>query len=150
MTHVPYSYVHPHSRRYVFISIGKKRIEKVVDFIPLKGRNYMNLGFGDLLSDGSLDDKANSNNGDLIKVMATVVDIVKHFTAQHPKIIIFFAGSTLERTRLYTRILKSYYPVFSGEFAIFGIIGNENEGKTIPFDPLSDIEYLAFLIRRIN
>jgi hypothetical protein len=33
MTHVPYSYKRPHSERYIFTSVGKKRIEKVVDCI---------------------------------------------------------------------------------------------------------------------
>jgi hypothetical protein len=49
MTYVPYSYKHPSSRRYVFISVGKKRIEKVVDFVPLKAKNIMNPGILKLL-----------------------------------------------------------------------------------------------------
>src|SRR5882672_2497428 len=113
MTLIPYAYERPHSRRYVFISDGKKRIKKVVDFIPLKAKNFMNLGFGDLLSDGSVDDKANSNNGDILKVLSTVVDILKHFTARNPGIVIFFAGTTEERTKLYARILKTYYGSFN-------------------------------------
>jgi hypothetical protein len=68
MTHIPYSYKQVRSRRYVFISDGNRRVEKVVDFIPLGVRNIMNLGFGDLLPDGTIDDKANSNNGDITKV----------------------------------------------------------------------------------
>ena len=115
MAHIPYPYKRLQSRRYVFISIGKKRIEKVVDFVPLKTPNLMNLGFGDLLPDGSIDDKVNSNNGDILKVLATVVNILKHFTTRHPEIVIFFAGSTHDRTKLYARILKTYYTVFSQE-----------------------------------
>src|SRR3984957_2950886 len=65
MTYVPYSYKHPSARRYVFISVGKKRIEKVVDFVPLKAKNIMNLGFGDLMADGSINYKANSTYYDL-------------------------------------------------------------------------------------
>jgi len=85
MTQVPYPYTQLRSRRYLFISLGKKSIEKVVDFIPLGFDNYVNLGFGDLLPDGSIDDMANSNNGDIVKVLATVVDILRHFTARYPK-----------------------------------------------------------------
>jgi len=150
MTHVPYSYAHPHSRRYTFTSLGKKKIEKVVDFVPLKAKNVMNFGFGDLLPDGSIDDKANSNNGDILKVMATVVEILKNFTASNPQIVIYFAGSTDERTILYARILKNYYAIFSREFVIFGITGTEKDNKAIPFDPHANLEYLAFLIKRIN
>lgn len=78
--------------------------------------NY--FGFGDLLPDGSINDKANSNNGDILKVMATVVDILKHFTARYPGKVIYFVGSTDERTRLYGRILRTYYYSFSQEFAL--------------------------------
>jgi hypothetical protein len=70
------------------------------------------MGFGDLLPDGTVDDKANSNNGDIAKVMVTVIEILKHFTSQHPSMEIYFEGSTAERTKLYGRILKAYYPIF--------------------------------------
>ncbi len=122
----------------------------MVDFVPLKTPNLMNLGFGDLLPDGSIDDMANSNNGDILKVLATVVNILKHFTTRHPEIVIFFAGSTHDRTKLYARILKTYYTVFSQEFNIYGIVGTEKENQTISFDPKVNMEYLAFLIKRIN
>jgi len=87
MTQVAYPYKRLQSRRYLFISDGKKRIAKVVDFIPLGIGNIVNIGFGDLLPDGSMDDKVNSNNGDIIKVLATVVDILRHFTTQNPRVI---------------------------------------------------------------
>jgi hypothetical protein len=35
--------------------------------------NLYNLGFGDLLPDGKIDDKVTSNNGDIIKVLSTVI-----------------------------------------------------------------------------
>ncbi|MDO6432918.1 hypothetical protein Q4E93_20080 [Flavitalea sp. BT771] len=150
MTHIPYSYKRPRSERYVFTSIGKRRIEKVIDFVPVGVKNIMNLGFGDLLPDGSVDDTANSNNGDIVKVLATVIAILKDFTTEYPQVEVFFAGSTIERTKLYTRILRTYYSVFSKEFTISGITGSENDNKRIAFHPKADIEYLAFLIKRIN
>jgi hypothetical protein len=150
MTHIPYSYKRPHSERYIFTSIGKKRIEKVVDFVPIGIKNVMNLGFGDLRPDGSVDDKANSNNGNIAKVLATVIDILKNFTTEYPQAEIFFTGSTVDRTKLYTRILRTYYTAFSKDFVISAIIGSENKNKRIPFDPKEDVEYLGFLIKRIN
>jgi hypothetical protein len=150
MTHIPYSYKRSHSERYIFTSLGKKRIEKVVDFVPIGIKNVMNLGFGDLLPDGSVDDTANSNNGDLVKVLATVIGILRDYTAEYPQVEIFFAGSTTERTKLYTRILKTYYPAFSKEFAISAIAGSENKNKRVHFDPTANVDYLAFLIKRIN
>jgi hypothetical protein len=150
MTHVPYTYKRAHSERYIFTSVGKKKIEKIVDFAPIGINNIMNLGFGDLLPDGSVDDSANSNNGDLIKVLATVIGILKDYTAEYPQVEVFFAGSTIERTKLYTRILKTYYATFSKEFIISAISGSENANKRIPFDPIANIEYLGFLIKRFN
>jgi hypothetical protein len=150
MAHIPYPHKRPAARRYVFISLGKKTIEKVVDFVPLKAKNIMNLGFGDLMAEGSINYKANSNNGDILKVLATVVDILRHFTSCNPEIAIFFTGSTIERTRLYARILKTYYALFSKDFIVYGITGTDDDNNVIEFDPNSNIEYLAFLIKRIN
>jgi hypothetical protein len=146
----PYPYSRPSSRRYVFTSIGKGEIKKVVDFVSLKAKNFINLGFGDLQPDGSVDDKANSNNGDILKVFATIVNILKDFTSRHPEAVIFFAGSTADRTRLYGRILKTYYADFTEEFVVYAVTGTENDNYTIPFDPGDDFEFLAFLIKRIN
>ena len=148
MSHIPYSYEQIHPTRYRFFSNGRNKIEKIVDFVPLLQRNIVNLGFGDLLPDGSIDDKITSNNGDIRKVLSTVVHILKHFTASHPNTIVFFAGSTDERTKLYTRILKMYYPSFSSEFTIYGIVGTENDNQTVAFDPEAPTPYLAFLIKR--
>lgn len=150
MTHIPYPYKRLQSRRYIFISIGKKRIAKVVDFVPLGIGNIVNLGFGDLLPDGSMDDKVNSNNGDILKVLATVVDILRHFTMQHPLTEVYFQGSTKERTKLYSRILKTYYSIFSKEFAIAGVSGIKNDVNIVPYNPKIDQEYLGFLIKRIS
>lgn len=150
MTNIPYSYRRLHAQRYVFTSTGKKNIEKVVDFIPLGIRNILNLGFGDLLPDGSIDDKINSNNGDIVTVLATVIGILKDFTAEFPQSEIYFMGSTVERTRLYARILKTYYASFSKEFTITAIIYSDNDNQQVPFDPQSKMEYWGFLIKRIN
>src|SRR5258708_3102343 len=148
MTQVPYPYKRLRSTRYLFISLGKKRIEKAVDFIPLGFGNIVNLGFGDLLPDGCIDDRANSNNGDIARVLATVVDILRHFTAHYPKAEIYFRGSTDERTRLYHRIVKAYYAHFSKEFAIGGVLYIEGENHVYPYDPSGKMEYYAFLIKR--
>jgi hypothetical protein len=151
MAHKPYQYKHLNPKRYIFISEGKKRITKVVEFIPLGIGNLTNLGFGDLLPDDSIDDKANSNNGDLVKVLATVIDILRHFTMQHPDAEIYFEGSTEERTVLYSRILKNYYSVYSKEFAIAGVISDTKDAvNIIPYEPSSDRKFLAFLIKRIS
>ncbi|SRR6266498_179000 len=149
MEQLPYLYKRNSTTRYTFISTGRRQIKKVVDFTPLSKENIFNMGFGDLQSDGTIDDKANSNNGDIIKVLSTVIHILKDFTSQFPDIQVFFSGSTIERTRLYGRILKTYYASFRKEFVITGIILLKNTYTQIPFDPKAKQEYLGFLIRRI-
>ncbi len=84
MMQVSYPYKRLQSWRYGFVSDGKRKIQKIVDFIPIDKGNIVSLGFEDLLTDGSIDDKANSNNGDILRVLVTVVDILKDFTSSYP------------------------------------------------------------------
>lgn len=150
MKHNTYSYLRSTPTRYFFISIGKRRIVKVVDFIPTARKNIVNMGFGDLQPDGSINDSISSNNGDLIKVLSTVIDIFRDFTIKNPDIEIFFIGSTAERTRLYGRILKTHYEEFRKNYIISIIAKSRNGFERIDFDPNVSIEYLGFLIKRIN
>ena len=57
MTQIPYTYKHLHSKRYFFVSEGKEKIAKVVEFAPFGIEGIMNLCFGDLLPDNSIDDR---------------------------------------------------------------------------------------------
>ncbi|WP_300596299.1 hypothetical protein [Niabella sp.] len=131
------------------MSTGRSCIEKVVEFSPTAMPDIYNLGFGDLCPDGTMDDAVNSNNGDIIKVLATVIRIIRAFTQLRPHIKIMFAGSTPERQRLYQRILKMYHAEFVKEFIITGLIEDENLYKELFFNPQKDIFYLAFFIKRI-
>ncbi len=108
MNQHPYAFKRHHVTRYTFTSVGKKRIKKIVDFTMFGLKDTYNLAFGDLLPDGSIDDKANSNNGDIVKVLSTVVAILKEFTSTRPEANIVFTGSTDLRMKLYTRILRTY------------------------------------------
>ncbi|HWK02443.1 MAG TPA: hypothetical protein VNS58_02350 [Puia sp.] len=150
MTQIPYSYTLESSHRYTFVSTGKINIIKAVDFSPVGIDNLYNLGFGDLLPDGSLDVDVKSNNGDILKVLTTVVQITRDFTAQFPGIELFFIGSTAERTKLYARILKMYYNEFRKEFIIRGLIVSGESYIEVPFDPQTAFEYFAFLIKKIE
>ena len=150
MTQIPYSYTLEDSQRYTFVSTGRTSIIKVVDFSPTGIDNVYNLGFGDLLPDGSFDANVKSNNGDILKVLSTVVQITRDFTAQLPGIEIFFIGSTAERTKLYARILKMYYSEFCKEFKIRGLIASNDSYKEVPFEPQTAFEYFAFLIKKIE
>ncbi|MBX3253285.1 MAG: hypothetical protein KF862_04005 [Chitinophagaceae bacterium] len=149
MSSPPYPYRRLQSTRYVFLSVGKSSIQKVVEFSPTPVKDVYNMGFGDVLPDGNISDRANSNNGDIVKVMATVIQILKEFTASHKHIKIYFTGSTPERIVLYRRILKTYYKIFSKEFIISALVERENKYQEVLFDMDSQEEYHAFFIKRI-
>jgi hypothetical protein len=149
MYQTAYKYDIPVVNRYVFISVGKKRIEKVVEFTSIGLKDTFNLGFGDLLPDGTVDDLANSNNGDIVKVLVTVIGIVRDFTSKNPHAHIIFTGSTKERTDLYSRILRSYYSSFVEEFTISGFAKVGDKYKEIPFDPTIDLDFPFYLIKKI-
>jgi hypothetical protein len=148
MSTPPYIFKREESTRYRFFSTGRKSVEKIVLFTPLSQANIYNLGFGDLLSNGEIDDRAKSNNGDIIKVLSTVIYIIKDFTATRPVAKIAFKGSTKERTVLYQRILKTYWESFSKEFLITALEGPKNKPTETIFDPGYKGAYLAFFIKR--
>jgi hypothetical protein len=145
-----YQYSRIEGTRYTFTSVGKRRIVKQVIFTPTGIRNIINMGFGDLMPDGTIDDKVNSNNGDIVRVLATTVEILSDFISIYPNTRIFFAGSTKERTRLYARILKTYYPNFSKQFIISVLVEKGDAYSLLPFEAKADLEYSGFLIERIH
>lgn len=148
MNKTPYSYSRQFSTRYRFISTGVRPIEKVVEFTPLNIKNIYNLGFGDQLPGKLVDDKANSNNGDIIRVLTTIVHIIKDFTSENPEAKIVFTGSTPKRTRLYQRILKTYYDFYRKDFTITALSQAKDGSAEELFDPNSTKSYLAFFIKR--
>ena len=122
----------------------------MVEFTPTSTKNVFNLGFGDLLPTGKMDDKANSNNGDISKVFATVIDILQDFTKMNPSFIIRFEGSTFERTMLYNRIIRTYYQSFSKTYFVFGAIETETGRESVPVDPTISLVYSVFFVKRIK
>lgn len=148
MKNETYPYYNTQASKYTFTSTGKKPIAKQVVFTYTGIRNIVNLGFGDLLPDGSIDDRANSNNGDIVKVLATIVRILIDFTEKFPEREIFFAGSTQERTRLYTRILETYHSDFNKEFNINGLLKKGNGYLEVEFSPGSGHKFLGFIVKR--
>lgn len=136
--------------RYTFVSEGRRSITKIVEFAKLDfAENLYNLAFGDLLPDGIIDDQARSNNGDIIRIMATLVRIITDFTDEYSHAQIFFTGSTEERQSLYQRILRAHYANFSEHFVITGLIEVGDSFLQVPFDLNDSRQYLYFLIKKI-
>lgn len=149
MGHPSYPYNRNLETRYSFTSKGKRDIKKVVEFTPTSIENVYNMGFGDLLQNGSVDDVSNSNNGDIIKVLSTVIHILKEFVSIYPHLKIVFTGSTKERITLYQRILKANFYEFSKDFIISGLVKTNDGYKEIDFEPSNEINYLAFFVKKI-
>ena len=97
---------------FEFVSVGKYGvIRKRVKFAPTALPNVYNLAFGDINEFDEINDLSKSNNGDRNRVLATIVKIVDLYTSKYPERLIYFRGSTVERTRLYRmavgRIVKA-------------------------------------------
>ncbi len=133
---------------YRFTSRGKITIIKIVGFTSTSNENIFNLWFGDLLPDNTIDDMAISNNGDMIKVLATVIQIAREFMFEHSNIEVIFKGNTDQRTALYQRILERNYSELISEFVISALIMDEGVYQQILFDTTRNAKYLAFFVTR--
>lgn len=105
---------------YLFFSVGKKGIfPKVIVYEPI-AENIYNLAFGDLdILSGAVDDKSISNNGDLSKILATVIHSIVLFLDKNPYAQVNFKGSTLTGTKLYQRIIVKYGDTFMKKLSYF-------------------------------
>ena len=92
---------------FLFFSEGKNgNTPKVIAYQYISDLVY-NLAFGDLnIKTGELDDLSISNNGDIIKIMATVIKTLSVFFKKHPKVNVVFKGSDDLRIKLYQRIIR--------------------------------------------
>ena len=135
--------------RYEFISIGPKgEITKRIEFTPLRKRGYYNVAFGDVMKDGKVNDTVFSNNQDIVKVIATVIDTMKDFLKENPDIKLVFTGSTDDRTDFYKRILSRHYQTLSLQYKITALAKDEKGNHTeIEFDPDGENIYLAFFVK---
>ncbi|MDQ3192087.1 MAG: hypothetical protein M3Q58_10875 [Bacteroidota bacterium] len=129
---------------YQFVSVGPKgNIKKVVEFSKTTVENVYNLAFGDYdENSGKIDDKTITNNGDSLKVLATVASTVYSFTTKYPDGWVFATGSTTVRTRLYRMGLTNNLAEISVDFNVYGLKADIWEEFLIGED------YEAFMITR--
>jgi hypothetical protein len=130
---------------FEFYSEGPKGIiKKVVEYQRTSNKNIYNLAFGDYDEKvKGINDLSITNNGDSLKVLATVASTVYAFTDRHPKSWIIATGSTSVRTRLYRMGITSNLDEISADFAIFGFTKDE---RWVDFVVGEDYE--AFLITK--
>jgi hypothetical protein len=127
---------------YYFTSAGRNgEIAKIIQYSYVS-HGVFNLGFGIHNRDGTMDDIAISNNGDMEKVLATVGATVYHFTEKYPGTLVMAQGSTASRTRLYRRMITLNYDEISEEFSIYGLKNDVWE------EFVKNRDYQAFLVKR--
>jgi hypothetical protein len=125
-----YSYISDEScLLFEFNSISDlKIIRKIIAYSPFPDNpNLFNLALGDLLANGEVSDMSVSNNSDMEKVIATVIQTMFHFFKKHPDCLIYIIGSTAERTRLYRIIIAREITEANKYFQIYGVIESEIE-----------------------
>jgi hypothetical protein len=91
-----------------------------------------------------IDDKAVSNNGDMIKVLATVIQIIRDFFAINSEASIIIRGSSSVRTRLYQKIIKDNIAIIQTEFEVLAL-NNQEDYETFS----SSNSYQEFKIRKL-
>ena len=112
---------------YEFISEGGKgKISKIVIYSETHLHGFYNLGFGDKNEEtGNIDDDIVTNNGDSLKVLATVASTLYSFTDKFPEAMVFATGNTNARTRLYRMGISNNIEEIQEDFEVFGLIDNE-------------------------
>ncbi|MCU0338343.1 MAG: hypothetical protein MUE30_00535 [Spirosomaceae bacterium] len=109
---------------FEFQSVSEtKIINKIIVYTPIPNSpNFYNLALGDVLDNGEISDLTISNNDDLDKVIATVIQTMFRFFEKYPENYIYFKGSTPERTRLYRIIISKELNQAQKIFEIYGMI----------------------------
>ena len=130
---------------FTFLSQGEYVIPKIIAFTPIErgGRKYFNWGFGDLVIDEktgeyTLDDKAESNNGDVKTVFYTVISTLSHFFRLMPDATVYIEGSNRQRLEVYKGLIYRHWRQVEPFYDIKGFI----EGEIKVFKPGIDFGYL--------
>jgi hypothetical protein len=129
---------------FEFVSEGiNGKITKIVAYTEMSNPAVYNLGFGDKHEEtGEIDDLSVSDNGDTLKILATVAFTVYTFTEKYPDAWVVATGSTDARTRLYRMGISANLQEIQQDFDIFGL--KENNWEI--FEP--NQPYQAFLLKR--
>ncbi len=133
-------------QHFEFISEGSKGlIRKMVEYTPTGQDNVYNLAFGDYdETTKSINDLSVTNNGDSLKVLATVASTVYAFTEKYPNAWIFATGSTDARTRLYRMGITNNLAEIQKDFKVFGLRVTDDEWEKF----IVGEDYSAFLITK--
>lgn len=146
MKKVRYTYSADEELQYfVFTSVGiKGDIKKIVEYSEMNIKHVYNLSFGDYNEQtDTISDQVITNNGDSLKVLATVASTVYAFTAKQPNAWIFATGSTEVRTRLYRMGITNHLAEIQEDFHVYGMRLDETFEDFVVGE-----DYIGFLIKR--
>lgn len=131
---------------YEFISEGTKGlIKKMVQYSETGTENVYNLAFGDYDDKTkTINDFSITNNGDSLKVLATVASTVYAFLEKYPCAWIFATGSTSVRTRLYRMGITNNLAEIEEDFKVYGLTITGNLWEEF----IAGEDYEAFLITK--
>ncbi len=130
---------------YEFISeVPKGRILKMVEYTETATKGVYNLAFGDYDKvTNTINDLSVTNNGDSLKVLATVASTVYAFLDKHPNAYIVATGSTSIRTRLYRMGITNNLAEIKEDFIVYGLSDNGTWDEFVVGE-----DYEAFLITK--
>lgn len=130
---------------YAFFSMGKKGVITKVIMYEKTAPNHYNLGFGDYdhMTD-NISDKSVSNNGDTVKILATVIQTIRDFFGARPYALLDVQGSTPIRTKLYQKILRDNWNEIETNFKVLAFRDVNGEPETPDFS----VEYVLFQISK--
>ncbi len=120
---------------FTFWSNGKNgAIPKAILYAPIKKNDniYYNVGFGDITIDPvsgtlTLDDKKESNNGDVVMILYTVVSSISLFFDYHPKGTIHLTGSNRQRMEIYQKLIARHWNDIKSNYVVRGSRGEIDE-----------------------
>jgi hypothetical protein len=137
-------------------SFGKNPVLKVIRYVMFHkhGASYYNLGFGDYdPGNNQLSDTTISDNGDMRKILATVVSTLKIFFAENPDEIVHIDGSDHIRRAYYHKLIVDY----SDLIETFYVVKGRSLGKIEPFQKGKSYEFILisrrealFLVEEAN
>lgn len=127
-----------------FVSNGQAdHIYKLIRFTPTNHQGIVNLAFGDSAEKSDdINDKANSANGDMPLVLATVAASIYVYARENPDVWVFLTGSTPARTRLYRMAISNYWHDIEPDFDVLALGADGWE----PF--VKGRNYEAFVVRK--
>lgn len=134
----------PSLLRFEFYSIGPKgKIKKQIEFKEFpESPTVYNIGFGDVDTEGNINDLTITGNSDSQKVLATVALAVWRFLEKYPACYVYATGSTKGRSRLYKMGIANNLDELSENFIVFGLFNNTWE----MFE--KEKNYEEFLVKR--